>query len=683
MNTLLGAQTQLVIVGQVGTPSRRDVSVSFTPPLKEPIPKGEVEAEIIRSNSKGEATVRFKDGREAQAKITPPLPEGTALKIRITHAGAQAKTVRFELPTSNVPAKTEGTPQQSAAAQQTQTSSTASKAPPIPLESLKTMLTNTHTAAPVQKGAPLTLPSTAAEVKVTGHTPANSQGGAAQLILTLVSSTSRQTQDFTVSLPQKLPIGTTLTIKPSANTIAAPAAGKPVQVSIESISLKPESLPQAKVPAPPSAGATPLPPRSIPVSQTQFTKPLEQLILQKLAAQPDVEQTQVKQPLKEAPTLRLYPLQNAPVKMMLNPQKILQFETPVSLEKSAEQAPLSSKEIPAFRTPAPLPVDGHARVSFQTAPTLKAPTDLPPLNQVIFISGPTAQASQKGQQVATVQSQMGEGFYSIKIDSRPPLIVQAPSQTPLPVGTKLVLASKPDGTTVITQTILPQLTPGAQVQEALGQKWDGLFKALETLYQRGHDAEGTKLYDSLPRMGEGFIGPFLSFAEAVSKNDISRFIDKDTVNILRALGIDLSADTSQLNMAARPDNSGDNNWRSLIFPFLENYGDTPDQGHFFWKREKGDKGKAPTSQFVFRFGLSEMGPVHLDGRVDGKTLTLNMKLEKPIDKQFEQGLRKLVENVGSGYGYDAKIDIQVLEELPPLPVIGAELQDSNHYNMNV
>jgi hypothetical protein len=60
-----------------------------------------------------------------------------------------------------------------------------------------------------------------------------------------------------------------------------------------------------------------------------------------------------------------------------------------------------------------------------------------------------------------------------------------------------------------------------------------------------------------------------------------------------------------------------------------------------------------------------------------------MKLEKPIDKQFEQGLRKLVENVGSGYGYDAKIDIQVLEELPPLPVIGAELQDSNHYNMNV
>ncbi len=676
MNTL-STSTQLVIVGQAGTPSRREVSVSFNPPLKDPVPKGEIEAQIVRSNSKGESTVRLSDGREVQARITPPLPRGTELKLRITHAGEKAQTLRFELPQATVPSKSADQAASSAAA--TSTNATATKGAQLPLDGLKAVLTGTHTAQPTSKGAPLTLPSTPIEVRVTGHTPASNQTGSSQLILTVLSPTNRGTQDFTVQLPQKLPVGTTLNIKPSGNP--STTTGQPVKVSIESINVKPEALPQPSTPS--TQGRTEaLAPRTIPVSQTQVSKPLEQLILQKLSAAPETAQAQVKQPLSEAPRVRLYPVQNAPVTVSLSAQKTLQFETPVSLNRGAEASALPVKDVPVLRTPSPIPVDGHARISFKPTPTGKPSGTITAINQVVFTPAPAAGAAQHGQQVAVIQSQMGDGFYSIKLEGRPPLIIQAPSETPLPVGTKLVLSNKPDGTTMINQIITPSLTPGAQVQEAMGQKWDGLFKALEMLYQKGHEDAGTKLYDSLPRLGEGFIGPFLSFAEAVAKNDISRFVDRDTVNILRALGVDLSADTSQLNMAARND-AGDNSWRSLIFPFLENYGDTPDQGHFFWKRDKGGDGKAPSSQFVFRFGLSELGPIHLDGRVDGMSLVLNMKLERPLSEDAEQGLRKLVENVGSGYGFDAKIDIQVLEELPPPPVTGAELSSDTQFNMNV
>lgn len=715
MSTLLGTQAQLIIVGQAGTPSRRDVSVSFTPPLKDP-PKGEFEGEIIRSNTKGDATIRLKDGREVSAQIRPPLPQGTQLKMRVVAAGAQAKTLRFELPTSpaprapntpdaDLPVQGGRAPQSPAgntgATAPNNTANTQAQTPPttqIPLDKIKAILTGTHNAESTQKGTPLTLPSTPVEVRVTGHSPQH-QTGMTQLILTLVSSTNRQTQDFTLTLPEKLPVGTTLTVV--KDPAAKPSAGN-IPVKIDAIGIKAEQVPTSP-PLPthsaPSTQTAPSP--TLPPASVKLSNSLETLILKALGAErptPTVApQPSAQSSANTEPRIRLYPAPNVPVKVTLSSKGTPQFETPVTLQKGASIPATNAANIPTIKTTVPLPAEGSITLTFTAknaaastpAPTASAPTQtsaqtpLPAIQSAtLTASTPTVNAS-TGTQVATVLSQMGDGFYSIQPEGRPPLIVQAPSEKPLPVGTKLVLGTKPDGATIITQIILPTLSPAAQAQDAMGTKWDGLFKAIESLYKAGNDSEGTKLYDSIPRMDKGFLGPFMVFADAVSKNDISRFVDRDTVNILRALGIDLSADVSQLHMASRADQASDNQWRNLIFPFLENYGDTPEQGNFFWKRDKSGDGKQPSSQFIFRFGLSELGPIHLDGRVDGKVLNLNMKLENSVDKNFVKGLKALVDNVGSAYGFQAQIDVQVVEELPPPPIDKTTPASNHKLNMNI
>jgi hypothetical protein len=277
---------------------------------------------------------------------------------------------------------------------------------------------------------------------------------------------------------------------------------------------------------------------------------------------------------------------------------------------------------------------------------------------------------------AIVSSKSSNGLQTLSLpDGR---TFQAHSNKALPIGSEVTVKITPNGDAEITQLNLPQANAKVEAVLEFSRRWEGLEKALQVL-RKSHPHAASKLEAALPNPGKALLPTLLQFAEAVSNQSALKFLGDETLNLLRSLGIDFTADLSSLNQLQQRTDAPDN-WRAFYFPFLTDDKDL-DQGSMYWRNKKDEDGNKNT-RFVVNLSLSEIGPVQIDGLMQDKTMMLKVRLHELPTENFEDTLNDIVQTALEPLEITGKVNVEITNsfETDPLHEI---LQQESHTGLIV
>lgn len=263
--------------------------------------------------------------------------------------------------------------------------------------------------------------------------------------------------------------------------------------------------------------------------------------------------------------------------------------------------------------------------------SLTQATNLPPLPQA---------GTQGIQFQAMVIASDAKGQMTLSLQNG--ITVNVQSNSPLPVGTQVMLSMKPNGDVQVADLLLPAADAKASLISKLLVRWEGLDKAITRLQETNPAAAQTVL-KPLPSLARGLLPGFVQFMNAVKSAQLEDLFNKDAIEALRSVGVEgqMRQDVQQMH-ALHQKSQEDSGWRSFIFPYVEDQQDhNPKQGSFYWRSEKDDDGNG-SHRFVLNMALSELGALQLDGLVKGNSLFLKVRTLQELTPDVVQGLQDVV-----------------------------------------
>lgn len=291
-------------------------------------------------------------------------------------------------------------------------------------------------------------------------------------------------------------------------------------------------------------------------------------------------------------------------------------------------------------------------------------------------------------QIATgvVVEQRGGGEVILQFgkDIRTPVM----AQRMLPVGSQISVHIMPDGHAEILDMVLPKGSERSNALLRFSLQWDTLAQAMRTLEEQNPEG-AEKLKRVLPEANEQLLPKLMQLSQSITSQNMRAFFGDDVLNILRALGLDgmLQTDAAQLNnLHQRPDTP--DSWRALMFPYLDDQSQTLQQGGFFWrKHKKKNPDDADSLRFVLNVKMSALGPVQLDGLMQGKDIMhLKLRLTEGLNEEDHKGLEQLVQSSLAAVGLRGTLQIETVSffEIDPLhDMLAPATDDAPEHQLNV
>ena len=693
------------LTGNAAAPS---VNITFTPALP-PQVRQQIASQSLDhpftltvSNSNGnQLTLTTPTGQTFTATVNPPLPVGTQLQLTAQinpeslptpQPTIQARILPPETTTANnaAPVKSSTSPNSQLLTPNSspQPLLTLTPGSQITHRELATVFTNTllqQTATTPQtphSQAPLpSLPVPAGPVAITLPTNINKN-----ILNTLLGQPLTLTPTGPLQ-PNATQLATLTPSTPQIPTTSNPQnPTPPIRITLN----LGVALPLAK---PQEATLTlPLPP-SRPNPQSPTPNPLTSQPILFLIGQ------------QATPSIPLPPTPNTQILLSTQPETTPQphltpnssFLTPVAArilpplpnqQPGTQSALLATGTIITLKSPQPLPTGSIIVADFPITPTSTVQRVLTPDANSQSHPNITAQsqtaapvAAQTPQAVLapgmvmqgtiTGQNEQGQPLLTI---TQPGTLAGATvpltltdTTTLLPIGAQLSIRVESSLTATILGLTLPPQTQTAYTVSTLGSRWENLQQGL-TILQQQAPVQAANLRASLPQLANLLPG-LIAFTNALRTKNLEDAFDSEATRLLKAMGIDLSADISQLSqLQQRPAHHADTQWRGTLFPYVEAPNEDPRQGGFFWRREKSDNPRAPTNtRFVVELEMSRMGPMQLDGLITYPEVWLKLRRTSVPEPGFIEGLQSLVNGLLQSSGLQGGIGVETTATFPVNP----------------
>lgn len=257
---------------------------------------------------------------------------------------------------------------------------------------------------------------------------------------------------------------------------------------------------------------------------------------------------------------------------------------------------------------------------------------------------------------ATLTSRVSGNTFEAVLSSGQQTRLELPQQMPVGSSIKVATSQGSPSTLILTHVQLP-LEAGneAVIIQKFNHQWETLQKALGEL--RGQQQISAKsLTENIPEIQRNIIATLPFFAQAVLDETAEKWLGQETINLLKALGVDLSADVSQLNQLASKSESPDS-WRALFFPYQGEHEDLK-QGGFYWKKQSDDQPESRHVRFIVESSLSHLGAFQIDGLMHGKDVHIKIRTTKLWDEELNKGLITVTEQTLESLGYTSSIFVE-------------------------
>ena len=661
------------------------VNVTFTPALPP-----SVRTQILNqpltltvSNSAGnQITFTSPSGANFTATVSPALPVGTQLQLSAAEVLPQASQAGQPAAPSNAPPAIQARilpPSGNA------TGTVATPAVQLPAQPLAPTpsqpatpvinLTNTNTTTPALKNLiTTTLLQAIAPSTNTPTQPLPVPAGpvAATLPATLSQAAISQPLTLTPTAPMQ-PNGT------QTATLTSPALAQPVTVTLnlgvslpvnqpQPAMLVPPTVPQATQPTLILTGASNAQPVVLP-QQIQL-QPAPQMQTNPQAAKPEITPPTIPMagrilppvPNQPATTQTALLANGATVPLTLSSTtsqplptgSIIVADFPITPSANVQRILVSDNQTPQTQT-------GTAQ---QNNPAVPPQTTQAVLSPGMMLHGTLSGQNEAGQLLITLSQPPAMAGQVAALN----LTQQGLANSALlPVGAQVIMRMDTSLAATLLGLTLPAQTQAAYTVGTIGSQWTNLQQGLSVLQQQA-PTQAANLRASLPQLSNLMPG-LIAFVNALSTNDMEKALDRDATKLLKSLGIDLSSDISQLSqLQQRPPLHHENQWRGTIFPYVEAPGEDPRQGGFFWRREKKDDPRAPTStRFVVEVEMSRMGAMQLDGLISYPDIWLKLRRTSTTEDGFTEQLQSLVSNLLQTYGLNGGISVETTSTFPVNP----------------
>lgn len=307
------------------------------------------------------------------------------------------------------------------------------------------------------------------------------------------------------------------------------------------------------------------------------------------------------------------------VRLTINTPKALPEGTNVAIRLTADGVAEVLKLVPQDREGQHFLTRKHGEVKPQLAPN--APRQFP-VGSI---------------HVGVVTSQGERGLHTLTFPDKRTADVIA--ERNIPVGAHVTISITKTGDAEILHLSLPEGSAKTSALTELSSKWDGLQRAINVLKNQDPSA-AEALMKRIPHLGKNFLPAFMIFSQAITNGRAESMMDERTVNLLRGLGIELGGDIQSLNQLQQKTDTPDS-WRTLIFPYVEDDGQDPQQGGFYWRNQQDEEGHKHL-RFVVNITLTSFGAVQLDGLMNDKNLNLKLRMSKPLPPEHIEGLKSVV-----------------------------------------
>lgn len=298
---------------------------------------------------------------------------------------------------------------------------------------------------------------------------------------------------------------------------------------------------------------------------------------------------------------------------------------------------------------------GGPQANTQTAAGVK-----PQTTQAVLAPGQVVTGSVTGQNPQAQQITITLPLPPGAPELAQPTSITLHSAQQLPVGAQVtVKIGVPNAQGMSQGTLINVALPGNfnqnQALAGFAKSWESLQAGLATLRTQNPNAAAT-LAARLPHLA-ALGATLLPYLEALQKNDPARAFGREEMAILKAMGHDLGADFVQMQSLHQPTPEG---WRGILFPYMETPSADPQQGGFFWRRQKNeDDPEKPTStRFVVQLGLSQLGEVQLDGLLAYPELWLKLRRKTANEPGFVENLQTVVETTLAALGLQGGIAVE-------------------------
>lgn len=685
--------------------------------------------EITAKKSNNTYTLTLKTGEKMDLKISPEIPVGTRFVAKLN---AQGKPTSGELLPPNTPANTPKQPNPQAIAPQAPHKNT-SPDPKASTDTPKQPAQNTNTHINLQKGEFVDVKQLEnqrplpkgeqVQLKAIQNAANNtvqklSTNANIQVLVTNVVNNANSTSNANlilkgIALPEVPSSGNTTTpaTKGQAIEISLPKASVPLSKNtntlLQTLTLKTNvDASGAKIiDAKPLQLNTPINVQSTPQTATpnipkQALPLIQNVSVQSLKTFVETAQIQPSTALNKLPpqTQLVTQVISTSVQPQTNTQNVPQFTQTLALPSGETinvktPQPLPHGTIVKLQTPAQQTVQAPANTPRPQAPqitqavtptiqhtTIQAPKELAQAN----ISAPLNHNNSiktfdlPANFTATVTSRVDTQTASITLPNGRSTQIQLPE--PLPVGTHIKITTTPNGTLNISAVQLPieSANPAAIVQKFNGQ-WEALQTALKEIRNVQGDAK-SDLAKNIPELQRNMLASLPFFAQAVMDETAEKWLGQDTLNVLKAMGVDLSADISQLSQLSNKTDTPDG-WRALFFPYQ---GDQENlkQGGFYWKNDKDSVNKNNHVRFIVESEMSQLGVFQIDGLLNQKHLNIKIRTTKDWDAEIINGLNFVVEQTLDKLDFTGSLHVETNKTFEKAHLI-AIINSKKNINLSV
>lgn len=240
--------------------------------------------------------------------------------------------------------------------------------------------------------------------------------------------------------------------------------------------------------------------------------------------------------------------------------------------------------------------------------------------------------------VGIVSSQGDKGRHTLSFAEGVRLDITSPK--PLPLGAHLTIHVTKEGEVNVVNITLPSNVQKVEALTSFNQHWQNLEQGIKAL-QHSHPTLGNELLKSVPTLGVNFLGSFATFMSAVQQADIHTFSNKEAVTVLKGLGIDLDSDVRNLHTLQQKSDTPDQ-WKALLFPYIQNEGGDMQQGSFFWKKTETES-EQKHLRFVINMTFTSLGTTQLDGYMSDHTVNFKLRSQKTLPQEQQKELREIVQ----------------------------------------
>lgn len=294
-------------------------------------------------------------------------------------------------------------------------------------------------------------------------------------------------------------------------------------------------------------------------------------------------------------------------------------------------------------------VSAYTKVVSPTTPKPLVPAAQQQVTQPSTNNSPVVNANSTPPAVTVNADVIGHDAEGANILHTPFATLKLYTAQPLPSGTTLTVSAQVE----TEPTMQPTLPMVAEQQMAEAAKRD--LAALEDGFRwldTNHPDMMRDVVQRLPHTDSKMVSSLLFFIANLKQGDVTEFFGKRATRQLELNAPGMLArlrdDMGQISASlADPPLA---NWLMIPLPML--HGQEMHQARLYVSRdpegEKQSGGSDKGQRFLLEVGLSELGPLQLDGfvrqREHGKSFDLMIRSNQPLPNETEQGIRAIFNN---------------------------------------